>query len=221
MWTFSASYTESNLAAVKHFAAVPVILEIMPFSISWLWERIRARALLAYTLHWHIYRNQLISAGIQRLLAIGNRERKTNLFVPCFIFMRLLIKHFDWHPWYMVSAFFRSSWGLGSPITHFHFATTVYCGSPSRSKLYCDELPTWEFLGHLNPSLTEISSINNLAAPMPNASGSVDRDLWQLPSNEKWQAGCAGALQSKHRRRFRAAFISPNMLGSDVLVGLL
>lgn len=82
--------------------------------------RIRAGALLAYTRHGHIHSNKLISVGIHHLITIGNRESKTNLFVPYFIFMRLLIKRFDWHPWYMVSAFLRSSWGLSSPLRHLH-----------------------------------------------------------------------------------------------------
>lgn len=64
--------------------------------------------------------------------------------------------------------------GFGSPITHFYF---LYQGLLWLSKLCYDELLTWDFLGHLNPRLTEIPSINNLPTPMPNASGSVDTDL--------------------------------------------
>lgn len=111
------------------------------------------------------------------LITVGNKERKTNLFVPYFIFMRLLRRQFDWHHWCVLSAFFRSSWGFGFP---YHSLLLCYQGLLWLSKLCCDELPTRDFLGHLNPSLTEIPFINNLPALMPNASGSVDTDLWQL-----------------------------------------
>lgn len=111
------------------------------------------------------------------LITVGNKQRKTNLFVPYFKFIRLLRRQFDWHRWYMLSAFFRSNWGFWFT---YHSLPLCYQGLLWLSKLCCDELPTWEFLGHLNPSLTEISSINNLRTPMPNASGSGDIDLWQL-----------------------------------------
>lgn len=111
------------------------------------------------------------------LITVGNEERKTNLFVPYFIFMRPFRRQFDWHHWYMLSAFFRSSWGFRFT---YHSLPLCYRGLLWLSKLCCDELPTWEFLGHLNPSMTEIPSINNLPTLMPNASGSVDTDLWQL-----------------------------------------
>lgn len=110
------------------------------------------------------------------LITVGNKGRKTNLFVPYFIFMRLLRRQFDWHHWYMLSAF-RSSWGFRFTS---HSLLLCYQGLLWLSKLCCDELPTWEFLGHLNPSMTEIPSINNLPTPMPHTSGSVDIDLWQL-----------------------------------------
>lgn len=111
------------------------------------------------------------------LITVGNKERKTNLFVPYFIFMKPLQRQFDWHHWYMLSAFFRSSPGFWFT---YHSLPLCYQGLLWHSKLCCDELPTWEFLGHLNPSMTEIPSINNLPTPVPNASGSVDIDLWQL-----------------------------------------
>lgn len=111
------------------------------------------------------------------LIIVVNKERKTNLFVPSFIFMRLLRRLFDWHRWYMLSAFFRSSWGFWFT---YHSLPLCYQGLLWLCKLCCDELPTWEFLGHLNPVLTEIPSINNLPTPIQNASGSVDTDLWQL-----------------------------------------
>lgn len=111
------------------------------------------------------------------LITVGNKERKTNLFVLYFIFMRLLRRQFDWHHWYMLSAFFRSNRVFWST---YHSLPLCYQGLLWLSKLCCDELCTWGFLGHLNPSLTEIPLINNLPTPMPNASGSVDIDLWQL-----------------------------------------
>lgn len=110
------------------------------------------------------------------LITVGNKERKTNLFVPYFIFMRWLRRQFDWHHWSMLSALFRSSWGFWLT----YHSLLCYQGLLWLPKLCCDELPTWEFLRHLNPSLTEIPWINNLATSMPNASGSVDIDLWQL-----------------------------------------
>lgn len=67
---------------------------------------------LEIELSWHIYKNKLISVGMYLLITVGNKERKTNLFVPYFIFMGLLMRRFDWHRWYKLSAFFRSSWGL-------------------------------------------------------------------------------------------------------------
>lgn len=137
------------------------------------------------------------------LITVGNKERKTNLFVPYFIFMRLLRRQFDWHHWCVLSAFFRSSWGFWFTC---HSLLLCYQGLLWLSKLCCDELPTWEFLGHLNPSLTEIPSINNLPTPMPNASGSVDTDLWQLSRMKSSGREFASALRIHELTLFPSLF---------------
>ena len=96
------------------------------------------------------------------LITVGNKKRKTNLFVPYFIFMKLLRGSLIDTAGICFLLSLDQAEGFGSPITHFHLATKVYCGF---LKLCCDELPIWEFLGHLNPNLTEIPSINNLPTP--------------------------------------------------------
>ena len=75
--------------------------------------------------------------------------------------------------------------GFGSPITHFHLATKGYCGF---LKLCCDELPIWEFLGYLNPNLTEIPSINNLPTPSAKYKWICGHRFMTAFTNEKqWQ----------------------------------
>lgn len=149
------------------------------------------------------------------LITVGNKERKTNLFVPYFIFMRWLRRQFDWHRWYMLSAFFRSSWGFRLT----YHSLLCYQGLLWLSKLCCDELPTWEFLRHLNPSLTEIPWINNLPAPMPNASGSVDRDLWQLSQMKSSGGEFLVHWESVNGLHFLVYF-PPDMLSWTVLCSI-
>lgn len=127
-------------------------------------------------LSWRIYRNELISVGISSY-SCWEQERKNQSVCSLFHIHEAAQRQFDWHHWYMLSAFFRSSWGFWCT---YHSLPLCYQHLLWLSKWCCDELPTREFLGHLNPSLTEIPLINNLPTPMPNASGSVDRDLWQL-----------------------------------------
>lgn len=93
------------------------------------------------------------------LITVGNKKRKTSLFVPYFIFMRLLRGSLIDTIGICCLLSLDQAGGFGSPITHFPLC---YQGLLWLSKLCSDELPTWEFLGHLNPSLTEIPSINNL-----------------------------------------------------------
>lgn len=119
------------------------------------------------------------------LITVGNKKRKTNLFVPYFIFMKLLRGSLIDTAGICFLLSLDQAEGFGSPITHFHLATKGYCGF---LKLCCDELPIWEFLGHLNPNLTEIPSINNLPTPSAKYKWISGHRFMTAFTNEKqWQ----------------------------------
>lgn len=92
---------------------------------------------------------------------------------------------------------------LNSPITHCHHVSRGFCGC----LLFTRYIVLWwivllGILGHLNPSLTELSAINNGQAPMLNASTSEDVDFWQLLLNKKKQEIMPSALLSSFHLSF-------------------
>lgn len=71
------------------------------------------------------------------LIAVGNKKGKTNLFVPYFIFMKPLRGSLIDTIGICCLLSLDQAGGFGAPITHLHFATSIYCGSLNGVVMNC------------------------------------------------------------------------------------
>lgn len=150
------------------------------------------------------------------LWAVRNKETKANLFVYYFIFMYFLL--FNGLTDSLVRHCLMSSHQAGdlnSPIIHFHHVSWAFCGCP----LFAHYIVLWwitllGILGHLNPSLTELSAINNRQALMLTASTSEDVDFWQLLLSKKKQESMPSALLSSFHLSFHWMLFYQEIIGS-------
>lgn len=150
--------------------------------------------------HWlTTWIGSLVPASL--LWAVRSKKTKANLFVCYFIFMYFLLFNsltdsLSVH----CPMSSHQAHDLNSPIIHFHHVSWAFCGCP----LFTHYIVLWwinllGILGHLNPSLTEFSAINNWQVPMLNASTSEDVDFWQLlPDKKKKESMPSAVLSSFH-----------------------